>query len=153
MENSIAKAYSEVDAILSQMESKYVDKIPIEIRKIFKDEKDTEYHPLIEISEKILEQKLQRKTIAILAFLDLNYWCEDEIEKQKLINKFLENDRLNEQEKLKKYNPDNLFIKKENINNSENMSLQVQEKKGNIFSKLISFIKKFIHTQKIVKTK
>ncbi len=110
----IKMAYCEVDVILDQMEEKYVNKIPSELRKLFKEQKRKDYLPEIKEDVPLTEQKLMRKTIAILAMLNLNYWCEDEKEKQDLIQMYAENDRKREDELRKKYNPDNLFRNKRN---------------------------------------
>ena len=45
----------------------------------------------------------------------MNYWCDSEEEKQELIKAYSENERKNEAEIREKYNPDNLFKKREEI--------------------------------------
>jgi len=109
----IKLAYCEVDMILGQMEEKYANKVPSELRKLFKEQKRDDYSPEIIVDIPLDEQKLLRKTIAILAMLNLNYWCEDEKEKQDLIQMYAENDKKREEELREKYNPDNLFKKKD----------------------------------------
>ena len=115
MEENLAKSFAEVDKILSLMEDKYVQKIPRKMREMFKTEKQKEYKPNIDANMPLNEQNLQRKTLAILAMLNLNYWCETEEEKQELLKVYAENDKKKEQEIRDKYNPDNLFKKKEKI--------------------------------------
>jgi len=143
MENNIYKAYAEVDMILSFMEIKYVEKIPKKMKELFKSEKLQNYEPKINPQIPLDEQNLQKKTYAILAMLNLNYWCDDETEKQELIKIYAENDRKKEEELREKYNPDNIFKKKEteNIPNIEekNTSL-VEYKENNLFKKIISKI-------------
>ena len=92
----IKMAYCEVDIILGQMEEEYVNKVPSELRKLFKEQKRKDYLPEIKADVPLAEQNLMRKTIAILAMLNLNYWCEDEKEKQDLIQMYAENDRKKE---------------------------------------------------------
>ena len=98
MENDLLKAYAEVDEILSLMENKYIEKIPVKMRKMFENERQKDYNPEIKVNIPLDEQNLQRKTFAILAMLNLNYWCEDEEEKQKLIQVYTENDKIREEE-------------------------------------------------------
>ena len=87
------------------------------------------------------EQNLQRKTLAILAMLDLNYWCESEEEKQKLIQEYAENDKKKEQELREKYNPDNLF---KNKIETENVGTELVEyKEKNFIQKIMEKIKSF----------
>ena len=109
MENELLKAYAEVDEILANMESVYIDKIPKKIRELFANNKLEGYTPNINPKIPLDEQKLQKKTYSILAMLNLNYWCENEKEKQELISIYAENDRKKEEELREKYNPDNLF--------------------------------------------
>ena len=108
-------AYTEVDTILSLMDEKYINKIPKNLRGIFKEEKSLDYKPVIDTKKALNEQKLQKGTLVILAMLCLNYWCDSEEEKQELIKAYSENERKNEAEIREKYNPDNLFKKREEI--------------------------------------
>ena len=80
--------------------------------------------------------------------LYLNYWCENEEEKNSLIKQYAENDRKSEEETREKYNPDNLFKNKEKnkeqiANNSTETSLIIVEKEK-WYKKIFNFIKKFI---------
>lgn len=149
MKNDLYKAYAEVDEILSFMEDVYIDKIPKKLRELFKNERLEDYKSNINPKIPLDEQKLQKKTFSILAMLNLNYWCEDEKEKQDLIAIYSENDRKKE-ELREKYNPDNLFKKKETEqkieepqkNTSENTAL-VEYKEERFFKKLIKKIMNF----------
>lgn len=143
MENNIYKAYAEVDKILSFMDTAYVEKIPKKMRDLFRNEKLQDYEPNINPKISLDEQNLQKKTYAILAMLNLNYWCKDEEEKKELIKLYAENDRKREEELREKYNPDNIFKNKQkkNISNTEetNTSL-IEYKDSNFFKKIISKI-------------
>ena len=143
MNNDIASAYSEIDEILSKMEDRYVNKIPYKIRELIKKEKNNNYHPNIEFSEEILDNKLQRKTIAILAWLNLNYWCDNEKEKEKLIAIYHKNDIIKDRELREKYNPDNLFKRKIKEEKTENVA--IIEHKESTFAKILHRIKRFFH--------
>lgn len=149
MKNDLYKAYAEVDEILSFMEDVYIDKIPKKLRELFQNERLEDYKPNIDPKIPLGEQKLQKKTFSILAMLNLNYWCEDEKEKQDLIAIYAENDRKKE-ELREKYNPDNLFKKKETEqkieepqkNTAENTAL-VEYKEEKFFNKFIKKIMSF----------
>lgn len=150
MKNDLYKAYAEVDEILSFMEDVYIDKIPKKLRELFKNERLEDYKPNINPKIPLDEQKLQKETFSILAMLNLNYWCEDEKEKQDLIAIYSENDRKKEEELREKYNPDKLFKKKETEqkieepkkNTAENTAL-VEYKEEKFFKKLIKKIMNF----------
>ena len=149
MENELLKAYAEVDVILSYMKDIYVEKIPLKMRDLFKNEKLQGYEPNINPKIPLDEQNLQGKTYAILAMLNLNYWCKDENEKKELIAIYAENDKKRESELKEKYNPDNLFRKKELQKEKlkkgrleENTSL-VEYKENNFFKRIIKKIISF----------
>ena len=142
MNNDIASAYSEIDEILSKMEDRYVNKIPYKIRELIKKAKNNNYHPNIEFWEEILDNKLQRKTIAILAWLNLNYWCDDEEEKEKLIAIYRENDIIKDRELREKYNPDKIFDKKSNIKIETELPQIPKKWYQKIFEKLKKLLKK-----------
>ena len=96
MENDLFKAYAEVDKILSFMEFQYVKKVPIKMRELFRNNGLKGYEPMIDKNIPLDQQKLQRKTLAILALLNLNYWCENQEENQELIKAYSENDQKRE---------------------------------------------------------
>ena len=145
MDNNLAKAYAEVDKILSYVESEYVEKIPRKMRELFKNEKLKDYEVKIDKNKPLDEQKLQRKTLAILALININYWCKTQKEKQELLKLYAKNDRKIEEELLEKYNPDNIFKKKE-INEemekiTENITSIVEYKKESFIKKILKKIK------------
>ena len=144
---NMIEAYVEVLEILSHMEQKYVDMIPKKILDLFYEEKDKDYKANINPNISLTEQNLQRKTLVLLAMLNLNYWCKNETEKQAMLQMYADNDKKIEAEKRKKYNTDNLFKKKEEIvednkNHQENVQL-IEYKKQNIIVKIINKIIKF----------
>ena len=105
-----------------------------------------DYKTNIEPTIPLDEQKLQKKTLIILAMLNINYWCEDENEKKELIKLYSENDKRKEEELRERYNPDNLFKKKgqiveDNKINQEYTQL-IEYKEQNIFKKILSKIMK-----------
>ena len=113
-------AYAEVDAILNVLEDEYVNKVPEKVRKFFADEKIKDYEPVIDVNVPLTEQNLKRETMVLLAILNLNYWCESENEKQEFLNELAQNE--NEKKELEeKYNPDNIFKKKQPLKNEENI--------------------------------
>lgn len=146
MENELLKAYTEVDVILSYMEKVYIDKVPKKMRELFRNEKLQGYKPNINPKIPLDEQNLQNKTYDILAMLNLNYWCESEEEKQELISIYAENDRKKEAELREKYNPDNLFKKKELQEEkieqkiSEENKALIEYRENNLFKRIINKI-------------
>lgn len=146
MENELLKAYAEVDEILANMESIYVEKIPKKIRELFSNNRLEGYTPNINSNIPLDEQNLQKKTYSILAMLNLNYWCENENEKQELIAIYAENDRKKEEELREKYNPDNLFKNRTAIKPQQEIEQStelIEYKESNFFKKILNKIMNF----------
>lgn len=136
--NNVAIAYAELDEILNLMNNKYLEKIPTKFKDFISREKDKDYINKIDINKPLEEQNLQRKTLVLLAVLRLNYWCENEEEKQEFLNELSENQR----EQVEKYSTDNIFIKKQEKVKNENSQL-VEYKEKNVIQKVIEKIKNF----------
>lgn len=127
------------------MESIYVEKVPKKIRELFSNNRLEGYTPNINSKIPLDEQNLQKKTYSILAMLNLNYWCENENEKQELIAIYTENDRKKEEELREKYNPDNLFKNRTVIKPQQEMEQStelIEYKQSNFFKKILNKIMK-----------
>lgn len=144
MGNETELAYAEVDAILELLEDELVNRIPEKVREFFKDEKNKEYKPTIRSDIGLDEQDLKAETISILTLLQLNYLCDSEEEKQEILNELQENDRLKEEELREKYNPDNIFKRRD-----EKIVSTEKEEKALVEYKNHNFIRKIIN--KIIK--
>lgn len=145
MEKESQLAYAEVDAILDMLETEAVEKVPLKVREFFKREKDKNYIPKIsEDFSEIDNIELMRETICLLTILDINYWCETEEERQFILNKLKDNDRINEEELREKYNPDNIFKNKENKSlNSQSIAL-IEYKERSIIKRILDKILRFL---------
>lgn len=146
MNKELSVVYAEIDEILKNMDEKYVEKIPQKLRDIITNEKSLEYTPNINIDIDLNKQGLQRKTLVMLAMFNLNYWCENEEEKNNLMLLYSDNDRKFE-ELLPKYGAEDLFKKKEVVQEEEEIIGQniqnvqmVEYKKENFFQKIIGKI-------------
>ena len=136
-------AYSEVYAILNMLEGEHRERVPRKIIDFFEEERDKEYNPIIDVNIPLEKQNLRRKTIVLLAILNLNYWCDSEEEKQEILDSFAKNEelkRIKEKELTENYNINNLFKKIENNENKTEVSL-IEYKKQNFIQKIISNIK------------
>ena len=85
MDNS-SLAYSEVYAILNMIEDEYKERVPKNVMDFFEEERDKEYNPIIDVNIPLEKQNLKRKTLVLLAILNLNYWCDSEEEKQEILS-------------------------------------------------------------------
>lgn len=139
MENMLA--YAEIDEILNLLEDDYREMVPKKVRDFFKEEKMKDYHLEIDIEKPLIEQNLKRETMVLLAILNLNYWCENEEEKQSFLNELNKNEE-EKNELEEKYNPDNLFKKKQDESIQNNLQI-IEYKKPNFIQRLLTKIKKF----------
>lgn len=129
------EAYSEVYAILNLMSWNSINKIPEEIWENIQNKREKD--KVIEINN-IEEYQASEQANKLLAVLYKNYFATDE-EKEiiKAKEKILEQ---KEQEELhKKYNPDNLFKNKVEI---EENSVAMVEYKESILTKIKKWFKR-----------
>ena len=67
--------------------------------------------------------------MAIIALLNLQYWCKDEKEKKRLKSVYAQNEKKYQDMLYEKYNPNDIFKKKDetvtenNIRQEENMQI------------------------------
>lgn len=108
------QAYSEVNMFLELIGEEMSNQIPLKLRKFFKREMDKNYIPTIDTKIPIKEQRLKRKTIAIIAGLNLQYWCQDEKRKKELLEVYSNNEKKYQEELREKYNPDDVFKTEKN---------------------------------------
>ena len=102
------QAYSEIDELLELITEEEKKQIPKKLRDYFKEEKDKSYHKNINSDIPIKEQNLKEETLAIIALLNLQYWCKDENEKEKLKTIYAENEKKYQNKLRKKYNYRNI---------------------------------------------
>ena len=145
MNDNYREAFAEISEILKLMPSKMQEKIPKEFKQIIEKEKSKDIK--VKIEEPIEECILKEETIILLALIYRDFLCDKE-ERDNL--KLRDSKKLEEFESeiREKYNPDQLFKKRErnqnNISNTkeEFTSLPVEIKKDSIYIKIINIIKK-----------
>lgn len=139
-----AEAYTQVLAILDNMEFKYKAMIPKKLIKFLEKNKLKNYEFNIDLTIPLKEQNIKLKTKCLLAMLDLNYWCETEEKKQELLKLFYNNEEKYQEIIRQKYNTDNIFkTTKKEFNKEESMRLLIDHKES-FFEKLIKKIKKIL---------
>lgn len=138
------EAYVEVLEVLKHMDLKYVDKVPVKLRKFFRENASKEYEFKLDKTIPFEEQELSESAINILAMLNYNYWCEDEEHKKYLLNRYNENEIRYQEKLMERYSTDNLF-KKENKStvNASNVPQKYEEPKW--YTGIFKFIKKLFN--------
>ena len=147
--NDLKIAFKEVNEILNNIvPEEYVSRIPKKFRSILIELEDKNYVFNVDLDKNIDEQNITEKTKDLITVIYRNYWCNDE-EKKELDMILTENEKKYQEELSKIYNPDNLFKKKEHLNNipenntSENNEATslVEIKELNFFQKIFDKIK------------
>jgi len=146
------QAYSEVDEFLSLLSENLRNEIPRKLRDFFKEEKDNSYVKNIDKNIPIKEQNLKEETLAIIAMLNLQYWCKDEEEKNRLQRIYNENEKKYQEQLREQYNPDDLFKNRtsDTIQETEtiNENVAMVEYKESAFKRFISKIKSIFSRNK-----
>ncbi|MCL2382848.1 MAG: hypothetical protein FWC79_01425 [Oscillospiraceae bacterium] len=139
MNDRTKSAYAEVVTIINLLDVNFRDKIPSKLMEVFENEKDPNHVKEIDPDVPLEEQNLLQETIDVLALLKLNYWCFEEGEKQELLDLLNENERKYQEELREKYNPDNIFKKKDTI--VEEQTAMVEHKKPSFVTTILERIR------------
>lgn len=148
--NRYAKAYTEVLEIIKHFPKEEYNKIPAEKIEFYKENMDKNYIFLINPELELEKQNISPEANAIIVNLYFNYFATEE-QKNKM-EKILDlNQKREEQEKIEKYNPDNIFKKKNKIEISQEINIKNEnamvEYKEPFFVKFKNFILKILHLQ------
>ena len=136
-----AEAYAEIDEILGYLPDEYVNKIPVKLREFYKKAKDKEYVSKIDPYKTLDNQDMKHTTKVLLTIIYREYWCNEE-EKAELDKILVKNDQKHEAEIREKYNPDNIFKKKNNTEEIEKIeeTALVNYENKTWYKKAIDFI-------------
>ena len=137
------EAYAEVDNFIECLDSYDKNKVPESIRKYFKKEKSKNYNKIIDVNKPIKDQNLKDETLAIIAMLNLKYWCDDEEEKKRLMTIYSENEKKYQNELKEKYDIEKIIKERNNKKTENYQEKNVPEiKKENLWDKLKNMILK-----------
>lgn len=150
MEDNYPRAYKEVIEVLKFVPKESVDKIPQSMLDTFKAKMDKGYDFKVDINKSFEEQKLLDETKAIFANIFRDYWATPS-QKEKIEAKEKYDRQKLEEEKRERYNPNEIFKKRqENTKNEENMlelnsNLPVEVQKEKFYKRIIKFFEKIFH--------
>lgn len=135
-----ANDYEEVYEILSKMDKSIVMKIPIEVLNNILEKRNKNYISKIDKNDIFNLDNMSENTKNILAWIDVNYWIDEEkknILKKKILLKNIEEEKL----KKEKYDSD-IFKNKKNKKNIKNKLIAIKNEKT-LFQNIIKNIKIF----------
>lgn len=136
--------YSEVYQVLNLLGNEYIDKLPNSLFNMLKEKRNISYTPQYIEDIPLNKQNIKKETLAIIALLHLNYWCENEKEKIELKQILKNNEDKYQQELRNKYNPENIFKKHKRENIVEDQVSMIEYKEP-LFKRFISKIKSIFH--------
>lgn len=143
MNSRTKEIYSELYQVFDLLGNEYINKLPTSLLNMLREKRDSSYNPKYIIDIPLRKQNIHKETLGILALLYLNYWCENEKEKE-ILKQTLKNNEDNYQLELRiKYNPEDIFKNNNQKNVIENQSGMI-EYKENILKKIIIKIKKIL---------
>ncbi len=140
-----SEAITEVIDILDHMERFYIDKIPEKFKQFLIENKSKDYESKLDHTKKLKDINLKQKTRDILSIMYLTYWSNPN-EKAEFENLLQENEGKYQEELSEKYNPNDIFKKPSQENNSienivANETTAMVEYKESIFKRIINKIK------------
>ena len=138
-----ACAYREVIEIIKYTNQDDVNKIPSEKLLLWLDNMKEDYNFEIDEEKPLSEQNISKEAKAILANIFKEYWATD-YQKQRIEEKEKYDMEKLEKEKYEKYNPNDIFKNKKQINiETDNISDNVAmvEYKVSLFTKIFNKIK------------
>ena len=140
------KVYSQVYSMLQLLGNTYIKKIPKKLLQLIDSQRDKDYNPKYNLEISFIEQNVNKRALAIICMIDLEYWCNEK-EKNIIIEKLRQNQIIQNKKNEELYN--DIFKKriknnKENESNKEeNNKLIVIEKNG-FFKKIVNIILRFL---------
>ena len=111
IEDTYEKAYKEVIELLKFFPKESVRKIPKEKLELYLRNMDRTYDYKVDITKSFDEQKMSEKTKAIFANIFRDYWATD-YQRERILAKEDYDKQKREEERRKKYNPDDIFKKR-----------------------------------------
>ncbi len=137
---NVRRAYSEVYEFINTLGDEYKNKIPEELYIKLKEQRDMNYTPQYDINQENVN--FSNEALSLISAINLQYWCDDSEEKERLKKVYTDNTQKEEQ----KYSYDNLFKKSpaktdEIIEQECEQTQLIEYNQENIFTKLISKLK------------
>lgn len=102
-----SKSCKEIYVILNKLGLFY--KLPIELREYISENQSLSYEYDFNIDLPLIYQINNEKTKEYISYLFLKYINDNDDEKRILLEKYEKNEKLQKEELIKKYNPDDIF--------------------------------------------
>ena len=144
------KVFSELFGIINSLKDEEIERIPKKVKNNIIENMDQNYRFKYDHSKKLEEQDILPETKALIIEIYIKYLVSDEDEKEAW--KIYKKECLAkvEAEKREKYNPEDIFKKhieqgKPIIEEYEEISVPIKQKKESIIKRLLNKIKAFFY--------
>lgn len=129
---SEARAYSEVYVFINALGDDYKNTISPKLYETIEKHRDLSYTPDFDLSQDITTETFSKEALALIAALNLKFWCKDQDERNRLMRQYQANNEIVKR-KEEKEAYDHMFrdLKKEQRENAEKVETQVQENVSN----------------------
>ena len=145
MVNEYSQALTEVYEIIKNSNSEVRNRIPYRFKKYMYKNMDKNYNVVLDKGKRLTEQEhLQEKSKDIVALIYRDYLTNYK-EREKLINEEIAIAKKIKEDKLKKFDYDNLFKKKVNHEKKHEEKNQMITTKKSLLKKIIIYIKGIIN--------
>ena len=151
MEDTKKRMYLEVYSILQLLGESYIKSLPKTLYHMIEKNVTQKTQPKYKYLSEITPNNTLKQSIDMIALFHVNYWCTTPEEMNDLYLIFKNNEIKKEEEKRKKYNPDDIFKKIDKNQNTDkqlsefNFNNSLIEYKEPFWVKFKKFIFKLLH--------
>lgn len=144
-----SKSCKEIYVILNKLGLLY--KLPIELREYISENQSLSYEYDFNIDLPLVYQMNNEKTKEYISYLFLKYINDNDDEKRILLEKYEKNEKLHQEELIKKYNPTDIFRNKNRVVPQKELTFEetrmtiVQEK---WYQRILTLIKNLFYGNK-----
>ena len=137
-----SQSCKEIYVILNKLGLFY--KLPEKLREYIAENQSLSHEYDFDANLPLFYQIDNEKTKAYISYIYLKYINDNEEEKILLLNEYEQNEKLRQEELMKKYNPDDIFKNKNNMDTEiKEEAVEVTNYKKSTWLKIIEKIKKF----------
>ena len=133
--------YSELYSVLNLLGKSYIEKLQKQLYQLIENSRNPNYLPKYSFNEPLVNQNINKKTISMLALIDLNYWRKDNTEKQELVDILNRNKKMVDEYQSIKYNTDNLFKNHRVVEQKPIQDVKIAKYKENFWTKIKKILK------------
>lgn len=85
----LSKTYREINIMLDLLGEPFKQRLPKTMIPFFNEHEDKNYNPKITLSKEGFSENIQTDTYVLMSMMYINYWCENEEEKDNLKNQWI----------------------------------------------------------------